>query len=246
MKHNLEIKNSERLDDLNLDGLAIIQEKDGYCFTSDSILLANYIKTGHKDNVIELCAGSGVISCIVAYKKRPKSVTMVEIQEDQADRARRSFLYNNIEANILSCRFQGVHEKTGKYFFDVCYANPPYRQENLDQNKNKTIALSTHELEMNLEELIVEAESLLKFGGRFYLVYPAGRMAELIYLLKKYKMEPKNISFIHPKSNKNAELLLIESVKGAKPGLIISPVIIQKDENNNDTDIIKKIYNSRN
>ena len=246
MKVNNYLKANERFDDLELDGLMIIQEENGYSFTSDSVLLANYINAGHKDSCVELCAGSGVISLIMGHKKRPKSLTLVELQESQADRAKRSFDYNNKDATIVCSRLQGVHEKIGKYSFDVCFANPPYRKASLDSSKNKTIALSTHEIEMNLEDLISEAEKLLKFGGKFFVVYPADRLGELMYLLKKYKLEPKNMTIVHPKENKNAEVILLTAVKGGKDGLIITPSLIEKDENNQSTEMMKAIYNSKN
>lgn len=245
MKANCPILDNERLDDLELDGLMLIQEKNGYSFTSDSVLLANYIKAGHKDSCVELCAGSGVISLIMGHKKQPKQLTLVELQPEQADRARRSFEFNNKQAIIVNSRLQGVHEKIGKYSFDVCYANPPYRQSVLDSSLNKAVAISTHEIEMTLEDLIIEAEKLLKFGGKFYVVYPASRLAELIFLLKKYKLEPKNLTIVHPKQNKNAEVVLLTAVKGGKDGLVITPSIIEKDENNQNTEMMKSIYNSK-
>jgi len=246
MKANSILKNNERFDDLELDGLMVIQEKGGYSFTSDSVLLANYIKAGRKDSCVELCAGSGVISLIMGHKKKPKSLTLVELQEEQADRASRSFDYNNMQANIICSKLQGVHEKIGKYEFDVCFANPPYRQKILDASMNKTVAISTHEIEMTLEDLICETEKLLKFGGRFYIVYPANRLTELIFLLKKYKLEPKSMTVVHPKQDKNAEIVLLSAVKGGKSGLIITPCLIEKDDNNQNTEMMKSIYNSKN
>ena len=161
----------------------------------------------------------------------------------QVDRCKRSFIANDMQANIICSKFQGIHEKLGKYSFDVCFANPPYRTSSQDASKNNEVAVSTHEIEMNIEELASEAEKLLKFGGKFFIVYPASRLSDLIVNLKKYKLEPKNMTIVHPKENKNAELVLLEAVKGGKTGLIISPSLIQKDENNNDTEMMKSIYN---
>ena len=243
---NIKLFDNERLDDLELDGLQIIQAKDEYAFTSDAVLLANYIKAGRKDNTIELCSGSGVISCIMGHKKKPKTMTLVEIQEKQVDRCRRSFELNNMQANIVLSKLQGVHSKVGAYKFDVCFANPPYRPISLDMSDKKEVAISTHEVEMNLSELIVEAEKLLKFGGKFYIVYPASRLADLMFELKKCKLEPKHMVMVHPKKDRNAVLVLLTAEKGAKPGLIVSPSLIEKDDNNQDTLMMKSIYSSKN
>jgi len=239
------INSNERWDDLELDGLGVIQAIDGYSFTSDSVLLANFIKAGRKDKVIELCAGSGVISLIMGYKRKPKSLTLVEIQESQADRARRSFLLNNMEANIINDRLQEINKKVGAYSFDVCFANPPYRKKSNDFSNLKEIAISTHEIEVNLSELVTEAEKLLKFGGRFYVIYPVERLAELFYELVKNKLEPKEMVVIYPKEGRPAELVIVSATKGAKHGLKLLEPIIQNDKNGKPTEIMKSIYNSR-
>ena len=240
------IKKDERWDDLVLDGLGVIQEIGGYGFTSDSVLLANYIKAGAKDSCVELCAGSGVISVIMGHKKRPKNLLLVEIQDEQVDRARRTFEINNMQAKILCSKFQGIHKTIGEGTFDVVYANPPYRENKLDSSEKKSVAISTHEIEMNLAELILEAERLLKFGGRFYIVYTAYRLSELIYELKKNKLEPKNMTLVFPKDGKNAELVLLTATKGGKPNMVVTPSIYQKDKDGNDTAMMRAIYNSKN
>ena len=245
MKVKQQLKDNERWDDLELDGLGVIQSEKEYAFTSDAVLLANYIKAGHKDDVIELCSGSGVISVIMGYKKKPKSITLVEIQEAQADRSNRTMIANQMQATVICDKFQGIHEKVGAYAFDVCYANPPYRPSTLASSSKKQVALSTHEIEMTLHELVVEAEKLLRFGGKFFIVYTASRLSELIFELKSCKLEPKNLTMVHPKVNKPAELVLVTAVKGGKSGIVIDPIIIEKDENNHDTDIMRAIYNSK-
>ena len=114
------------------------------------------------------------------------------------------------------------------------------------QVKKKSVAISTHEIEMNLSELVYEAEKLLKFGGKFYIVYTASRIAELLFELKKLKLEPKTMTLVHSKAGKPANLVLLTAVKGAKPGMIIEPPIIEKDEFGNDTPMMRAIYNSKN
>ena len=242
---NKLLKENERIDDLELDGLGVIQSTEGYCFTSDSVLLANYIKAGPRDNCIELCAGCGVISIIMGYKRKPKSMTLVEIQESQADRAKRSFELNHMQAKVISGPLQNVYKQAGEYAFDVCFANPPYRANILDASKQREVAISTHEIELSLRELVEEAEKLLKFGGKFFVVYPASRMAELFYELVRVKIEPKELTMVMPKESRPAELILVSATKGGKHGLKILEPIIQNDKNGKPTPIMRAIYNSK-
>jgi len=239
------LKDNERADDLELDGLIVIQSKDGYAFTSDSVILANFIKAGHKDKCIELCAGSGVVSTIMGHKRKPFEMTLVELQEDQAERAKRTFAANKMEANIVNLPFQGVHKVVGEYAFDVCFANPPYRPKHMQHSTNAEVATSTHELEMNLHELVIEAEKLLKFGGRFYVVYPSNRLAELVFELMSAKIEPKELVMVHPKDQKPAELVLLCAVKGGKHGLSVLPPLIQNDKDGKPSLMMRAIYDSR-
>ena len=234
----------ERFDDLELDGLGIIQSKSGYGFTSDSVLLANFVKAKRTDKVIELCAGSGVISTIVAYKRKLSHVTLVELQEKQADRAKRSFEFNKLPATVICGKFQGISNTLGQGVFDICFANPPYRSKDLTPSDNIEKALSTHEIEMNLDDLVIESAKLLKFGGKLYVIYPINRLAELFHKLCEKKIEPKEMIVIYPKKNRAAELVLVKAVKGAKPGLVVHD-IIQNDEYGNPTEIMKAIYNSK-
>ncbi|MBQ9790439.1 MAG: methyltransferase [Clostridia bacterium] len=236
------LKQGERFDDLELDGIGVIQSKSGYAFTSDSVLLANFIKAGHKDNCIELCAGCGVISIIMGHKKKPKSLTLVEIQGSQADRAKRSFAANKMSATVISSRLQGVHKTLGEYCFDVCFANPPYRPKEQASSRNTEVATSTHEFEVNLHELVFEAQKLLKFGGRFFVVFPASRLAELMYELVSQKLEPKEMALVLPTSEKPAELVLVSATKGGKHGMKVLPSIIQNDESGNMTPMMRAIY----
>ena len=239
------IKQGERLDDLNLDGLCVIQNANGYCFTSDSVLLANFINAGHKDNCIELCAGCGVVSVIMGHKRKPQCITMVEIQSEQVDRIKRTFDYNKMNANIICSPLQGIHKTLGFGKFDVCYFNPPYEKSAKISSINEEIAVSTHEIKVNLREIVEESAKLLKFGGKLFMVYPTNRLAELLYELKIQNIEPKKMTIIHPKATKNAELALIYAVKGAKPGLVVTPPLVERDDNNKQTEQMNAIYDSR-
>ena len=90
------LKENEVLDDLQLNNLMIIQNKNNYRFTSDSVLLSNFVKVGHKDFVVEFCSGSGVISILVNEKYKPKNIIGFELQSELCEMSNRTLLYNNI------------------------------------------------------------------------------------------------------------------------------------------------------
>ena len=150
-----------------------------------------------------------------------------------------------MQAKVICSKFQGISSLIGEGKSDVVYANPPYSKNTLTSSDNPVIAISTHEIEMNLSELILEVKRLLKFGGRFYVIYPADRLADLLFELKLNKLEPKTLTMIHPKMGKNAELVLLSASKGGKSGLVVSKPLYQKDENGNDSPEMRAIYSSK-
>jgi tRNA1Val (adenine37-N6)-methyltransferase len=240
------LKTDEVIDDLQLDGLKIIQNRSKYCFTSDSAILANFINAKKSDTLCEIGTGSGVISILVNYKCQPKKITAFEIQPYMADIAQRSVLLNNLadKIEIINSPIQDCFNFVKRESFDVVFSNPPYQKvsSNSFVNKNEEEAISRHEIKLSLDELLDYSKKLLKYGGKLYVVYDAKRTAELIYKLKQNNLEPKKMFFTSPSENKNPILVLIESVKGGKEGLTVLPTLITNDKNGDYIYTIQKLY----
>ncbi|MDD2227117.1 MAG: methyltransferase [Clostridia bacterium] len=276
------LKDDEQIEDLQLDGLKIIQNRSLYRFTSDAVILANFVRATPKNFVIDLCTGSGIIAILTAYKNKLKNVLGIEIQKELADMARRSVKFNKLESaiKIINCDIKNIKiqadnlKKSNSLFefipesitqknestlflkktADVIICNPPYKKmqnqetlksnannfESLDVKKVDSKILARHEVAIKMEEIIKVAYSLLKFGGKFYVIYDSERTAELIFKLKQYGLEPKKILFTQPKDNSNAILVLVEAVKGGKEGVKILPTLITNDK---DGKYLEKIKN---
>lgn len=243
------LKSGDKLEDLQLDGLQIIQNKKLYRFTSDAVILANFVRTGSKDFMIDLGTGSGIIAILVAYKNKPKRVLGIELQAELADMARRSVRFNKLDdsVEIINCDIKKLQSAKVRQELNICEAdvvvcNPPYKKAgtaSLNKNENKSIA--RHEIAINMDELLKVVKGLLKFGGRFYVMYDSDRTAELIFKLKANELEPKKIFFTQPNSNGKATLVFVEAVKGGKEGVKVLPVLITNDQNGNYLESIKKL-----
>ena len=99
----MEIRKNERIDDLGINDLKIIQNKEYFCFGTDSVLLANFVKSENSNNVIlDLCSGSGVIPIILSAKKKYKKIFGVELQSEMYDLFDRNIKINNLEDSIIS------------------------------------------------------------------------------------------------------------------------------------------------
>lgn len=239
------INDGERLDDLNLDGLKIIQKVGGYGFTSDSVLLANFVKTKKSDTVLEIGAGSGIISILVNYKEKPKKIYAFEIQEEAANLAKRNFELNNMQNQIevVNLPIQKFKQVLTDGQIDVVFCNPPYFKydESVCGEQEEKI-ISRFDKCLPVCDLFEYSAKLLKFGGKMFFVYPSSRQAECFAEMKKHNIAPKRIYFVHPNTSKNSTVFLCEAVKGAKEGLIVMPPLFANDLDGNYVQTIQKLY----
>ena len=221
---------AKRLVDLQYKGLMIYQDSESYCFTSDAVHLANFVKAPKNAKVVDLCSGSGVIGMLVFAKNNIDSVKMVEIQAHLAELSKESVFYNNLQEHIevINKPLQNISNEIGREKYEIVVCNPPYKEvgENL-KNIKEDIAIARHELKVTLEEIISEASKLLKFGGKFYTICKEERLCDMITLSRKYNMEPKELKIIT--STKGANVVMMQSSKGGKSGLKISMISGDKD-----------------
>ena len=245
----VELKENERIDDLELKGLKIIQNKEGFCFGIDSVLLSDFAKNIENNSlVLDLGTGTGIIPILLCGKTNLKKVIGVEVQEKIAEMAKRSIKLNNLEA-----RFQVINENIlnlkniyQNQTFDVVVTNPPYKKKNsgiINENHEKLI--SRHEIEANLEDFIKVSKDLLKDKGEFYMVHRPERLVDILSIMRKEKLEPKVLRMVYSNKNKEPKLVLIKGIKNAKPFLKVEKNLYIYDENGNYTDEILEIYNKK-
>ena len=274
----MNLKENERIDDLEFNNLKIIQNKDGFCFGIDSVLISDYAKKDIKNNALgaDLGTGTGIISILLSAKTRLSKIIGIEVQKEVADMAQRSIelngLQNKIEIknmnikNIIQNIDNSKLEKRKKQVklgniqtethkekdniwlekFDFVVTNPPYKKlETGKVNESEYKYISRHEATANLEDFIKVSKYLLKDKGSFFMVHRPDRLVDIIELMRKYKLEPKNIRFIYPSIDKSPNLVLIKGIKNAKPFLKIDKPLIVYNQNGEYTDEIYEIYGKK-
>ena len=241
------LKENERIDDLEYKNLKIIQNKEGFCFGIDSVLLTDFakdIKTNSK--VIDLGSGTGIIPILLSAKTKNTHFVGIEIQESVAEMANRSVQLNDLQdrikiqnGNILE--LIDIYEK-GK--FDAITTNPPYKKMNTGiVNENDKKLISRHEITASLEDFIRISSYLLKDFGEFYMVHRPDRLVDIFYLMRKHNIEPKKIRFVYPNKNKKANIILIKGIKCGKPFLKFDDNLYVYNEDMEYTEEILRIYN---
>lgn len=237
--------NNESIEDLQLDGLRLIQNKLGYCFTSDSVILANFIKCKPEDKVLEIGTGSGVISILVSHKNNNANIIAVEIQKSLSELARRNVELNK-KQDLIKIVNQDINDfcnENNLSSYDVVFSNPPYYDiKSVIVGGNEEKQICRYEKKMNLKQLVSISNKLLKNKGKFYIVYPANRVADLVYELRLNMLEPKLMFFTQPSISSSPVLVLVMAVKNANPGLKVLPTLITNDKDGNYIQQIKNNY----
>ena len=242
----MELKKDERIDDLQCNGLKIIQNKKEFCFGIDAVLLSDFAKkTKNNAKVVDLCTGTGVVAILLTAKSRASKIIGVEIQEHIAEMAKRSIEMNDLtdKIEILNENLINLKNSIVAGTIDTVTVNPPYKPKNsgvINEKDTKTIA--RHEISCTLEDIVKESARLLNTGGNLCMVHKVERMTDLFVLFRKYKLEPKRLRLVYSKMGEPATLVLIEGIKGGKPFLKMeSPIYVYEKENEYTTQI-KEIY----
>ena len=227
---NILLRDDERIDDLQRNHYGIIQRKGTFCFGMDAVLLSGFAVVKPGEKALDLGTGTGIIPILLEAKTEGRHFTGLEIQEESADMARRSVKYNHLEEKVEIVT--GDIKEAGSRFalasFDVVTSNPPYMNDNHGlKNPDLPKAIARHEVFCTLDDVCREASLLLRSGGRFYMVHRPHRLAEIITALKTYRLEPKRMKLVHPFADKDANMVLIEAVRGGRSMMKVeAPVIV--------------------
>ena len=219
-----ELKDRERLDDLEISGLHIIQSPDKFCFGMDAVLLSGFAYAKKGSRVIDLGTGTAILPLLMWAKTEGEHFTGLEIQAESADMARRSVKGNEISnIDIVEGDIKAVEDLFKRNSFDVVTSNPPYMiSEHGIANPDAPKQIARHEILCNLEDVV---------NGRFFMVHRPFRLPEIFENLRKYRLEPKRMRLVHPQIDKEPNMVLIEAVKYSNPRLTIEKPLIVYDEN---------------
>ena len=238
----IKLSDNERVDELGIKNLKIIQNKEYFCFGTDSVLLANFVKSDSSNNVVlDLCSGSGVIPVIISAKKKYKKIFGIELQKEMYELLKKNIEYYNLEEKIVGINEdiknikeikKVVLENTNSEKIDIIVCNPPYKTLGTGfKTKHDVKTIAKCEVMCNLEDVIKISSKLLSKKGRLYLVHKPERLADLIYLGRKYNLEAKEIQFVYPKVNQKASIVLISYIKdGGNETRILKPLIEYNDD----------------
>lgn len=242
----VKLRDNERIDDLEFKNLKIIQNEEGFCFGIDAVLLSDFakkIKKGAK--VLDLGTGTGIISILLCGKTKLKEIIGVEVQEEVYKMATRSAKLNDLEDKfkLINENIKDLDKIYENGTFDAIVTNPPYKKKDSGiENENEKKLISRHEILATLEDFIKISSKMLKDKGEFYIIHRPERMVDLFELMRKHKIEPKEVQMVFSKENVAPKMILVKGVKNGKSYLKFKENIYVYNEDNTYTDQILKIY----
>ena len=228
--------------------LKLYQPREGYRFSIDSLLLANFIASKDNDRIIDLGTGCGIIPLLLYCTKKFQSILGVEIQRELAALARKNIAINGAERKIeiIEEDFRQFASFYDDEKFSIVISNPPYRKLNSGRlNPRQEKAIARHEISCTLEELIAATAKLLNPKGRFYFIYPAYRLTEMLTALRGFRLSAKRIAFVHPQAGRQATHFLIEGGFTSALSLKIIPPLFVFNPDGSYTAQIEKILQNK-
>ncbi len=242
----IRLQENERIDDLELNGLKIIQNKEYFCFGIDAVLIANFASEIRKNStVMDLGTGTGIIPLILSAKINCKKIIGIEIQEEVFNIAKRNIKLNKLDnlIDVVNSNIKELLSTFKKESIDSIITNPPYKEVGtgvINETENKLI--SRHEVKADLEDFISISSALLKDKGSIYMVHKPERLVDILCLMRKYKLEPKILRYVFSNKNSEPTLILVKAVKNANSFLKVEKNLYIYNEDGEYTDELLGIY----
>lgn len=233
MEEDQLIRPGERVDDLQRNGYRIIQDPGRFCFGMDAVLLAGFAGDARGERLLDIGTGTGILPLLMEARTAIPHLWGLEIQKESAEMAERSIKLNGLEEKIEI--ITGDIREADRLFetasFDVITCNPPYMigQHGL-KNPEDAKAIARHEILCTLEDVVAQTARLLKPGGSFFMVHRPFRLAEIMVVLRAYKLEPKRMQMVYPFVDKEPNMVLIEARRGGRPRMTVEkPLIVYRE-----------------
>ena len=207
----------------------IYQDKEGFKFSLDSILLAEYSQVKKNMKILDMCSGNAVIPLIISTKTKDNIVAF-EIQKEIAALAKKSVELNGLDEQIkvINDDVNNIAKYFNKEYFDIIVCNPPYFKNNSSiHNKEEIKAIARHEIKINLEQIFKISFEYLKNNGILYMSHRSDRLDEIINIAIKYNLNVKELILVQTK-NSDISMVLVKCIKNSKNGMKIKVLDVSK------------------
>ena len=218
----------------------ILELTDGaFPLSTDSVLLAHFVKIPRNARILDLGSGCGTLGLMLCAKDETCDVTGLEISETAHLGALENIRRNGLSSRLgsICCDLRNLPaEYAGN--FHCCVSNPPYFSGGPASAATPT---ARRDDLCAPDQLFHTAAKALRYGGDFFLVHKPEKLAQLIACGAAVSLEAKQLSLIRHKEGGPIALILLQFRKGGKPGLQIHEYCLF-DSHGKPTAYYKEVY----
>ncbi len=185
---------------------AITQNRSALKVGTDAMLLGSFIQTENEIQGLDIGAGTGVLSLMVAQKNPSIKIDAIELDSESSIDCQENFTHSNwserlsvISADFLNYSFDKK--------YDLIFSNPPFYQNSL-VNENKRTAVSKHAVHLPFEVLFEKVSQLLTDKGSFWIIFPFDDFEKVTILGKSNGLFIENKITIESKLNVPTRIIL--------------------------------------
>ena len=231
----------ERIDSLGVHEWKIIQSEAAFRFSLDAVLLGHFATVKVRDSAVDLGSGTGAVALFLLARGIAR-VSGVDNNSSLVAMATRTAALNGLvdRLNFVCCDVKGIRSCFSAGGCDLVTTNPPYRLPDSGRiSPVGAVAQARHETTAGLKKFVSAAAFLLRNRGRLAMIHLPERLADICVAMRTAGLEPKRMRFVHPFSDRPAKMVLIEAIKGVKPGLaVLPPLVIYKAQHEYSQEIL--------
>jgi len=231
-------------DSLRKHDLIIRQPVQGYRFSLDALLLADFARLPARAAVADLGAGCGVLPLVLARTHGDAAFVAWESNPDMAALAVRNVAANGLGARIeiVTDDILNIRSRFPVSSFDVVVSNPPFRSPHCGKTSpHAGRDAARHESTAGLADFLAAAKYLVKPSGRICFIYPPSRLAEFIRCAAELKLAMLRLRMVHGTGQALAKMFLVELAKGRRGDVTVEPPLIVYDAQGGYADEVARI-----
>ncbi len=198
-----------------------------HTFGTDAVVLRHFANPKQRDKLVDLGTGCGIIPLLMLRDGKLQEAVGVDISKEATDLA--EMTVKELEINNFKIINSDLKDLKGKVEFGsntLVTCNPPYKAPNAGlKNPDNVDMVARHEVACTLEDIIAVSAKLLQTSGRLCMCHRPERLAELMSLMSKYKIEPKRLRLVCQRKGEEPWLVLLEGRRCGNAGLRIEPTL---------------------
>lgn len=218
-------------DDLWDGGPCFYYDTELFPPTTDSFALGYFARPKRGDTVCDLGCGVGLLGTLLLARDGSLRLMNVEIDRNALALAQKTADENGWEASVFQGDLRDKSALPGGGTADYALSNPPYFARGSGKSaQNRAKRRAREETFCSISDICAAARHVLRWGGRFCVVFRPERLTDLLYELRQHGLEPKRLRFVTKSAEAAPSLALVEARRGGKPGLKIEPPLIAGSE----------------